>query len=102
MNREPEPRRYKAGDNIRARLTIEHAFYFSRLLAVFEHEDFDPTIEGRGEETHAITLAGRNPEQLFRLDTVPATITSSALLEGTLGAEKAVVEYRCTLMEASH
>jgi hypothetical protein len=72
------------------------------LEAVFEHENFDSTIEGRDEETHTVTLVGRNPEQLARLETVPAAITSFVMLEGALTAEKVLGEYRCSRMVAHY
>ena len=90
------------GDSVRIRLQVEHEFEFSSLEAVFEHENFDPTIEGRGEETYAITLVGRNTEQLVRIDGVPPTITSFVLVEGNLTAEKNVGEYRCGRMVAHY
>ena len=93
---------YSAGDSVRIRLQVEHEFEFSSLEAVFEHENFDPTIEGRGEETHAITLVGQNTEQLVRIDGVPPTITSFVLVEGNLTAEKVVGEYRCGRMVAHY
>src|SRR4028118_136603 len=102
MDRGSNIRAYSAGDSVRVRLQVEHEFDFSTLEAVFEHEDFDPTIEGRGEETHAITLVGRNPEQLVRIDTLPAAITSFVMLEGNLTAEKVVGEYRCGRMVAHY
>jgi hypothetical protein len=95
MERGSEVQEYSAGDSVRIRLQVEHEFEFSTLEAVFEHENFDPTIEGRGEETHAITLVGRNTEQLVRIDGVPPTITSFVMVEGSLTAEKVVGEYRC-------
>jgi hypothetical protein len=93
---------YSAGDSVRIRLQVEHEFEFLSLEAVFEHENFDPTIEGRDEETHAIMLVGRNTEQLVRIDGVPPTITSFVLVEGTLTAEKVVGEYRCGSMVAHY
>ena len=102
MDRGSNIQEYSAGDSVRVRLQVEHEFDFSTLEAVFEHEDFDPTIEGRGEETHAITLVGRNPEQLVRIDTLPAAITSFVMLEGDLTAEKVVGEYRCGRMVAHY
>ena len=102
MDRESEMQEYSAGDSVRIRLQVEHEFDFSRLEAVFEHANFDTTIEGRGEETHAITLVGRNPEQLVRIDTLPAAITSFVMLEGDLTAEKVVGEYRCSRMMAHY
>ena len=95
MDQESDVQEYSAGDSVRIRLQVEHEFEFSSLEAVFEHENFDPTIEGRGEETHAITLVGRNTEQLVRIDGVPPTITSFVMVEGSLTAEKVVGEYRC-------
>jgi len=95
MERGSEVQEYSAGDSVRIRLQVEHEFEFSTLEAAFEHENFDPTIEGRGEETHAITLVGRNTEQLVRIDGVPPTITSFVMVEGSLTAEKVVGEYRC-------
>ena len=83
MNQESDIQEYSAGDSVRIRLQVEHEFEFSTLEAVFEHENFDPTIEGRGEETHAITLVGRNTEQLVRIDGVPPTITSFVMVEGS-------------------
>ncbi len=93
---------YSAGDSVRIRLQVEHEFEFLSLEAVFEHENFDPTIEGRDEETHAIMLVGRNTEQLVRIDGVPPTITSFVLVEGNLTAEKNVGEYRCGRMVAHY
>ncbi len=87
---------------MRIRLQVEHEFEFSTLEAVFEHENFDPTIEGRGEETHAITLVGQNTEQLVRIDGVPPAITSYVMAEGNLTAEKVVGEYRCGRMVAHY
>ena len=95
MNQESDIQEYSAGDSVRIRLQVEHEFEFSSLEAVFEHENFDPTIEGRGGETHAITLEGRNTEQLVRIDGVPPAITSFVMVEGSLTAEKVVGEYRC-------
>ncbi len=102
MDRGTEMQEYSAGDSVRIRLQVEHEFEFSSLEAVFEHENFDPTIEGRGEETHALTLVGRNTEQLARIDGVPPTITSFVMVEGTLTAEKVLGEYRCGRMMAHY
>jgi hypothetical protein len=82
MNQGSDIQEYSAGDSVRIRLQVEHEFEFSSLEAVFEHENFDPTIEGRGEETHAITLVGQNTEQLVRIDGVPPAITSFVMVEG--------------------
>ena len=102
MDRESDVQKYSAGDSVRIRLQVEHEFEFSSLEAVFEHENFDPTIEDRGEETHAITLVGRNTEQLVRIDGVPPTIKSFVMVEGGLTAEKVVGEYRCGRMVANY
>jgi hypothetical protein len=102
MNQGSDIREYSAGDSVRIRLQVEHEFEFSTLEAVFEHENFDPTIEGRGEETHAITLVGQNTEQLVRIDGVPPAITSYVMAEGNLTAEKVVGEYRCGRMVAHY
>ena len=102
MDRGSNIQEYSAGDSVRIRLQVEHEFDFSTLEAGFEHKDFDPTIEGRGEETHAVTLVGQNPEQLVRLETVPANITSFVMLEGNLTAEKVLGEYRCGRMVAHY
>ena len=102
MNQGSDIEEYSAGDSVRIRLQVEHEFDFSSLQAMFEHENFDPTIEGRGEETHAITLVGQNTEQLVRIDGVPPTITSFVLVEGNLTAEKVVGEYRCGSMVAHY
>jgi hypothetical protein len=102
MNQGSDIREYSAGESVRIRLQVEHEFEFSTLEAVFEHENFDPTIEGRGEETHAITLVGQNTEQLVRIDGVPPTITSFVMAEGSLTAEKVVGEYRCGSMVAHY
>jgi hypothetical protein len=102
MNQGSDIREYSAGDSVRIRLQVEHEFEFSTLEAVFEHENFDPTIEGRGEETHAVTLVGQNTEQLVRIDGVPPAITSYVMAEGNLTAEKVVGEYRCGRMVAHY
>ncbi len=102
MDQEPEIRRYKAGDELRIRLTVEHEFEFPSVIAVFQHESFDPTIEGRGEQTHAITLRGRDVRQSFRLEAIPAVITSYVALSGKVTAEKVVGEYRCRRLEADY
>ena len=102
MNQGSELRRYKAGDEILIRLTVEHEFGFPSMAARFQHEDFDPTLDGRGEETHAITLIARDVKQKPSMDTSPGVITSSVLLRGNLTAEKVIGEYRCQRMEANH
>ena len=102
MNRESNIQEYSAGDSVRIRLQVEHEFEFSSLEAVFEHESFDATIEGRGEDSHAVTLVGRNTEQLVKIDGVPPTITSFVMVEGTLTAEKVLGEYRCGRMMAHY
>ena len=102
MNQESNIQEYSAGDSVRIRLQVEHEFEFSSLEAVFEHESLDATIEGRGEDSHAVTLVGRNTEQLVRIDGVPPTITSFVMVEGTLTAEKVLGEYRCGRMMAHY
>ncbi len=102
MDHFSEGRTYSAGDDVLVRVTVEHEFHFERVEAMFQHVDFDPTLEGRSEATHLITLVGDEVKLEDPLDDSPMGQTSTVVLRGLLTAEKALGEYRCLRMETEY
>ena len=102
MQHDSDMKEYAAGDDIAIGLTVEHEFDLHGVRAVFEHEGINQAADEAEKDSHRIELAEWRVTPEGHLQRGIHQTTSTVVVGAALGADKALGEYRCTLVETEY